>query len=149
MEQTKQVDQEKFIEFMTSGNATFTLKSLKTGTRFTYKVIAGTAAPIYFIKVLYGRDNTSDYKDMAILSSKDGEFPKLLPRAESKFNSETPSFKAFSFVFFNALVKIHMNNLEIWHEGRCCRCGRKLTVPESVESGIGPECATKVITHYF
>jgi hypothetical protein len=30
--------------------------------------------------------------------------------------------------------------LEVWHEGRCGRCGRALTVPESVERGIGPEC---------
>lgn len=28
--------------------------------------------------------------------------------------------------------------------GRCWRCGRMLTVPSSIESGIGPECATKV-----
>lgn len=27
--------------------------------------------------------------------------------------------------------------------GRCCRCNRTLTVPESIEAGIGPECASK------
>jgi hypothetical protein len=27
-------------------------------------------------------------------------------------------------------------------EGRCRRCNRKLTVPESVQAGIGPVCAT-------
>jgi Family of unknown function (DUF6011) len=27
--------------------------------------------------------------------------------------------------------------------GRCRRCGRRLTATTSVESGIGPECATK------
>lgn len=27
--------------------------------------------------------------------------------------------------------------------GRCCRCGRKLTVPSSIEMGMGPECAGK------
>jgi hypothetical protein len=35
------------------------------------------------------------------------------------------------------------DKLEVWHEGRCGRCGRRLTVPESIESGLGPECATK------
>ena len=34
-------------------------------------------------------------------------------------------------------------HLEIFHEGRCCACGRKLTTPESILSGIGPECAKK------
>lgn len=29
---------------------------------------------------------------------------------------------------------------EFWHEGRCARCSRRLTVPESISSGFGPEC---------
>ena len=31
--------------------------------------------------------------------------------------------------------------VQVWHEGRCGKCGRKLTVPESLTSGLGPECA--------
>jgi hypothetical protein len=34
--------------------------------------------------------------------------------------------------------------LKVHHEGRCCRCGRKLTVPESIETGLGPECASRL-----
>lgn len=33
---------------------------------------------------------------------------------------------------------------EFWHEGRCARCSRRLTVPESVASGFGPECVKLV-----
>jgi hypothetical protein len=33
-----------------------------------------------------------------------------------------------------------MEQAEWWHEGICGRCGRRLTVPESIESGFGPEC---------
>lgn len=28
-------------------------------------------------------------------------------------------------------------------EGRCCRCGRELTVPASIHAGMGPDCAQK------
>lgn len=31
--------------------------------------------------------------------------------------------------------------IEVWHEGACCYCGRKLTVPASIELGVGPDCA--------
>jgi hypothetical protein len=34
--------------------------------------------------------------------------------------------------------------VEVHHEGRCGRCGRALTVPESIESGFGPECINHV-----
>lgn len=30
---------------------------------------------------------------------------------------------------------------EFWHEGRCGKCARRLTVPESIAQGFGPECA--------
>jgi len=29
--------------------------------------------------------------------------------------------------------------VEVWHDGCCGRCGRRLTDPGSVERGIGPE----------
>lgn len=29
------------------------------------------------------------------------------------------------------------------YEGRCCRCFRRLTTPDSVTAGIGPECAKR------
>ena len=31
--------------------------------------------------------------------------------------------------------------VEIWHEGGCKCCGKKLTVPASIELGMGPDCA--------
>jgi hypothetical protein len=35
-------------------------------------------------------------------------------------------------------------DIEVWHEGNCRRCRRKLTVPASIELGLGPNCATEV-----
>lgn len=35
-------------------------------------------------------------------------------------------------------------SIEIWHEGCCARCARRLTVPASVETGFGYDCATVI-----
>jgi hypothetical protein len=47
-------------------------------------------------------------------------------------------------VFQYVINKLKLKNLpdfiEVWHEGKCGKCGRTLTVPSSIESGIGPEC---------
>jgi hypothetical protein len=32
-------------------------------------------------------------------------------------------------------------SIEIWHEGGCQCCGKRLTVPASIELGMGPDCA--------
>ena len=34
--------------------------------------------------------------------------------------------------------------VEIWHEGKCGKCGRPLTVPSSIENGLGPSCLKKL-----
>lgn len=33
------------------------------------------------------------------------------------------------------------SNVEVWHEGSCCFCAKRLTVPASIELGMGPDCA--------
>ena len=33
---------------------------------------------------------------------------------------------------------------EFWHEGRCAACARRLTVPNSIATGFGPECADRL-----
>jgi hypothetical protein len=33
---------------------------------------------------------------------------------------------------------------DVFHQGKCGRCGKPLTTPESVERGIGPECHKKM-----
>ena len=37
-----------------------------------------------------------------------------------------------------------MENADWWHEGVCGRCGRRLTVPESIDTGFGPECVKRM-----
>lgn len=33
---------------------------------------------------------------------------------------------------------------EVLSQGACCRCNRALTTPESIRTGIGPECAQRI-----
>lgn len=136
------IPQKEALKFMTGGNSTVTFKSLISGSHFTYKIVASDDQKFLFIKVLNGPDNTSNYKDILIFQLKDDGTPCLMNRSGVKPSS---SIVAFRFVFMNLLLKpgIPMTNLEIWHEGKCCRCGRKLTAPESIANGIGPECITK------
>ncbi len=128
-------------QFVLAGNATFTLASKKTGKRYTFKVQKSkpsqSGAPfVWFVKTLYGSDNTSDYAYVGMI--KDEKFGLT---KKSQYTLESPQVRAFDFVWGN-LTKGQINpNTEFWHEGHCGRCGRLLTVPHSIETGIGPECA--------
>lgn len=122
-----------------AGKAILTIRSTKTGTRFTYQITESKnnrpgQMPVYFVKLLNGADNTADYTYLGTIFAHG-----FRTTAKSRIAATAPSFVAFEF------LSRHWEDarIEVWHEGRCGRCGRTLTVPESIESGIGPTCAGK------
>lgn len=130
--------------YASAGNATITLQSLKTGVHFTYKVrapkqnIDGTSADnIRFVSLLSGQDNDNDYFYLGLIGT-DGNFRLT---KNSRAGADAPAVKAFAY--FWSLRDLPAQ-LVVRHEGHCGRCGRTLTVPESIDRGIGPECASKM-----
>lgn len=126
------------FHFMTAGRAVFTLTSRRTGTSYTYRVTRpGTT---WFVSVLTGPDNTSDYTYMGILDCRQPERPQLRCTKASAVREDAPSFRALEWF----LQHLDSDQVEFRHCGRCARCGRQLTVPSSIDSGFGPECASKL-----
>ena len=133
--------------FLLAGNATFTVGSRNTGTRYTYRVVrTPDSATRYFVSVLTGSDNARTYRYAGLLETSlmDG-FLTFLTTAKSFGSETTPSIKGFLWLVnqFNH-GKDPEQQADIYHEGKCGRCGRPLTVPASIESGFGPECAQAV-----
>lgn len=125
-------------QFALAGNAIFTLQSLKTNVRFTYKVrVAEDNLTMHFVSCLVGPDNCNDYRYLGFIRR--GVFFHGGPKA--KIGNEAPSVKAFRWFWERSASGRLTPQLEVSHMGRCGRCGRALTVPES----IGPECITKVM----
>jgi hypothetical protein len=126
--------------FALAGNAIFTLVSKSTGTRFTYRVqVAKDNESLHFVSVLTGPDNTNDYAYLGIIRR--GVF---FHTKKSRIAWDAPSLKAFDWFWRLAASGAEIKSAEIFHEGRCGRCGRALTVPESIASGFGPECIGKL-----
>lgn len=135
-----------------AGKAIFTIDNGK-GQHFTYKVnkkdfpITEAEAnypnqkgqkTIYFISVLTGPDNTSNYTYMGTLIPSNG---RVHPTAKSKISEDALSFKVASWALRVLWMDQQLpDGYSARHAGRCCRCGRMLTDPESIEAGLGPEC---------
>lgn len=136
--------------FALAGNAIITLQSLRTGTHFTYKVRAKDVAGeikadyqpdrIWFVSLLSnGSADEGDFQYIGLIN-KHKEFRLT---KNSRCSEQAASFKAFEW-FWHMVRDGIPSELVIRHEGRCGRCGRTLTVPESIDRGIGPECAEKM-----
>lgn len=150
MADRKQMAGNDIRPYVTAGNAIFTVLNPETGGRFTYRIQQktnedGQLSP-FFVSVLSGNDNEKDYMYIGFIrdtsyqtvagSPTDGDF--VHGGRKAAFPIGAPCVKAFDWTWR------HIDNPApaiIYHEGRCGRCGRPLTVPESIESGLGPVCA--------
>lgn len=121
--------------YILGGNATITVVSIKSGTRFTYRIRAkevGEDRKLHFVSVLRGPENTADYAYLGTIFP-DGSYHH---GKKSKVTADAPSAKAFAWLW----THLDSSDIEIWHAGRCSRCGRQLTTPESIREGLGPVC---------
>lgn len=123
-------------QFILAGNARVTLKSTQTGKHFTYRVRKAKDDDVFFVGVLKDGDNENGYAPLGIITKK-REF-KILRRCS--FREYSPCWAAFDWMWTRLQANKISDAMEFWHEGRCGRCGRALTDPDSIESGFGPEC---------
>lgn len=133
-------DENKIRTFITAGNATFTVRNPETGNRFTFRVrVTKGENAVHFVNVLTGPDNGADFSRLGIIFA-DGRF--VVPRAW-EIGKDAPSAVAFAWIWRRLSAARDLGPAEVWHEGRCGACGRALTVPESIETGLGPVCARR------
>lgn len=144
---------EAIKRFVTAGKAYFTLVSKVSGARYTFKVTRAkdnpayrNPFPTYFVSVLSGPDNTSSYLYAGMLQNTNLGW-RIRQTRGSRVSSGAKSYQAVDWYLsrvLNGRAASALAQVEFIHAGRCGRCGRMLTVPESVEIGLGPECAGKV-----
>jgi hypothetical protein len=126
--------------FILAGRAVFTVRSRRTGERRTFKVAQKEGAEgFYFVSLLNGPDNTSDYRYLGAMFT--GRENGKLGWKLNRQGWAPEAGAAFGWVVKVLNGQTDASQAEFWHEGRCGRCGRALTTPESIASGIGPVCA--------
>lgn len=152
--ETAVISIENALDFIMGGNSHFTVKrNTPAGEEhFTFKILKCEPEnqPEYFrLSLLVGPDNVNNYRKIGIIKEING-----MPKIEYTGSAiKPPAFNMIEKVYYNLLFTQYdmLSNYQIWHTGRCCVCGRLLTVPESIERGKGPECWSKTnafITQY-
>lgn len=132
--------------FITAGKAIFTLQGLQA--RYTYRVSrkdpdpgSRYQDPVYFVSLLTGPDNLNDYQYLGILDVQTGVVK--LTKA-SKYRTDSAPVRAINWAVARIWRGVSIAPAQLYHIGKCGRCGRALTVPSSIEAGIGPECSGKL-----
>lgn len=134
-----------FRDFVLAGKAIFTVSN-PTGQHFTYRVGAKEGRrdgdTVFFVSLLTGPVNTSDYTYLGILDPATGTVRRT---AKSRIGADATGAKviawALSIVWQGRTLP---TGYQIQHAGKCGRCARTLTDPLSIALGIGPECRNQM-----
>ena len=125
--------------YVLGGKSNFTVESTKVDKRFTFLVTKDkNNNSRYMCGVMCGSDNTKDYRFL-------GWFYK----DEMELRTST-ALTDIRYKFLKEFLQlVHSNNIppacKFYPSGKCARCGRKLTTPESIERGFGPGCYEEVV----
>lgn len=138
-------DRNLIQQFIFGGKSITTIQSRKSGEHFTYKITqlidakTNERKDIWFVKVLTGPDNSSNYTFIGTIFA---DKSKFVHSQKSRIGADALSVQIMTWFIRNLMSNSDkFEQCIVYHEGRCARCGRKLTTPESISTGFGPECA--------
>ena len=127
-----QLSHEKAINFIFGGKAFVTFQNPTTGNRFTYRVTKHKTDDIFFVSVL---TNPDTYQFIGSIKNFVFKYSK-----KSNISFDSRSVIVFDYVLNHLGMGTLNSSIEIFHDGKCGKCGKQLTDPISVESGLGPKC---------
>ena len=119
-------------------DAIVTVQNLETGNHRTFKIetLRGSWNPgKRIVSLLGGPDNTRDYKGFGWV---EGSTVKVWSRFRGD-NGELSVWEKFGRIL-EYPTYFESRGLTFQIEGRCKRCGRRLTTPRSLTVGYGPTC---------
>lgn len=139
--------------FLFAGRATLVAENANTDEHFTFRVgSAESEWPLgsgqkhitYFLNVKapggkrWPNGSQSPWRYIGILRKEDGH---IKPTGKSEFTKGDKFYDVAAWTV-RAVVEGKMlpAGYAIRHAGKCGKCGRELTDPESLDRGIGPDC---------
>jgi len=123
------------LKFLLAGNATFTIANPE-GKRYTFKITYSKGIKKHFAYVLTAPE-TYTYVGMVVDS-------RVVLTKKSKYTAFSKLFNVLNCAFDIASGKKQLKEgYFLEHMGKCGRCGRDLTTPESINRGLGPICFSK------
>jgi hypothetical protein len=123
-------------------NGFYTLNSRRTGEHRTFRIHtqpkdAEFAPSQRILGLLTGPDNESDYSGFAFVDDQGIHVWRSKRGGDALFEQYAEMLWSLTL---DAGHSQWAENYQIMLDGRCVRCNRRLTTPESIRSGVGPIC---------
>lgn len=145
-----EVARESVLEFLLAGRCRTTLKSEKTGNQYTYKILLNDkdnekikngvkVNPImYYVQIAYEYDKYT-YAGYILVDS-EKRTVTFHQGKKGKMIETSTSIKGLVWVINRLLNDKSIDGVQVYHLGKCAKCGRALTDSDSIRYGLGPVC---------
>jgi len=134
-----------FTQAALAGRAELTIQNPVTGQHVKLKMkqkkdrITKKPSTLYFVDVAISNDEEKGYRKAGVFFS---DTRRWIPNKQMVRGDRF--WTIVNFLMQSIEQPQNLENTVILHSGHCLRCGRKLTHPESIQSGLGPECSGRV-----
>ena len=128
------MNRSEFQTYAKGCHGSITARSIATGNHYTFKFRQSRSAGLLALVLTDG----DQWLNLGFI-----DFQKRTVRLGkyTEFSSSSTCYRALTWLV--KLAEFHPAVVEVQHDGRCGRCGRPLTHPDSIQSGIGPICAQR------
>ena len=127
-----------------AGHATFTILNTETNNHFTYRIRKpDKMLPRSGVWWVWSKDENGGWHYLFSYFDDPNDFSKLIPKITGRSAIKSwDHIQAKAILWYvNRLRQRRIpKNVVIQFADHCCRCGRQLTDPKSLDRGIGPEC---------
>lgn len=142
----KVINNKDALPFILAGKSEFTIQSNNTGKQFAFKMSKQKSTAsyedssefVYFVSVLQNEKST--YAGILLYNSKTSLF-EYRRGSKGKIEVSDIRIKSLLYILNSLNIGKYDINVTIYHCGKCGRCGKKLTTPESILTGLGPSCS--------
>jgi hypothetical protein len=135
------LDSKLWYEYILAGDSFVTLKSLRTGSEMSYHIQKQTAIR-HIHHVRYRVESKKGAQYIYVGTIFDKKFFRL--SGKSRVTLDSVIYVAFNYVIEKLRNGVIDMGVEIYHEGKCGRCGRRLNSEESMKTGYGSDCVSKI-----
>ena len=134
-------DRQTALNYILGGKGVVTLLS-PSGVHHTYGIWKPRKDPFPDdVLFMYVR-NSGRWKYLGML-----EGTKFRNTSASRFSYTTPEYKGAKYMM-NMVTSDNIFNttkMELYHDGVCSICGKRLAAPRCIITGIGPKCLKKML----
>jgi len=126
-------------------SATFTIENPAKGTHITFKIDRPAGFKTMLVSMMTGSDNETSYEYVGSMNR--GLFIKKTDKDISANASTKLNAVRWYMIELGKAIKgenSRIGAVNLHHSGACACCGRKLTNPESLSTGIGPICGARL-----